>query len=693
MLKILLIEDIPDDADLVAQQLRREGLVFSLTRVSTKEEMEREFRAGTPDLILADYTLPAINGIAVLRIARVLCPNVPFIFVSGEASDERAVEALKHGATDYIFKLNLTRLVPSIKRALREAAERNLARKAEHARKIYRERQSKLLEISLEMLSETSLDGMLPSITKSACVLTGGKMGMTAYGTSCDSLRFFAATGTGEPLPAGSGMLPVEKGGVNLALLKSVDVLNLTDEMLRSHSEWWGMSHDHLLPRGLLGARLTDEDGNACGLIMVSDKQDGSDFTDEDQILLNQLAAVTSLTMRNLAAREALQSGRDELERRVGERTAELAHTVAALQGEIAERKQAESELLKSQERNALVAIGANDGIWDWDIASGQVYFSARWKGMFGYEEYEISNSIDEWKKRIHPEDYDSVMAALDDHLKGESPLFQVEYRMLHKNGEYRWILTRGASFRDIRKKSYRMAGSHTDITEKKRADEKLLASHESLRNLSSHLESLMEKERKNISREIHDEVGQLLTALKFDVSWLAGRLPANRPALSEKARSMADLIDMTVETVQRIATELRPRLLYDLGLATAMEWHADEFRKRTGIACNLALGIDESKLDPARSTALYKIYKEALTNVMRHAGASRVDVSLKKRKKGIMLQIKDNGRGIRESEINDPKSVGLIGIYERAHLWGGEVHISGVADEGTMLTVVMPMS
>ncbi|GFE58356.1 PAS domain-containing protein [Geobacter sp. AOG1] len=692
MLKILLIEDIPDDTELVAMQLRREGLIFSLTRVTLKEEMEKECRNCAPDLILADYT-PSINGIAVLRIARVLCPDVPFIFVSNEVSDERAVEALKHGATDYISKQNLPRLVPSIKRALREATEHDFARKAEKARKIYRERQSRLLEVSLEMLSETSLDGILPPITKSACLLTGGKIGMIAYGAASDSLRFFAATRTGEPLPAGNGMLPVEKGGVHLELLKKVDALNLTDEMLRNHSEWWGIPNDHLLLRGLLGARLTGENGNACGFVIVSDKHDGSDFTDEDQVLLNQLAAVTSLTMRHLAAREALQAGRDDLERRVGERTSELAHTVAALQGEIAERKQAESELLKSQERNALVAIGANDGIWDWDIASGQVYFSARWKGMFGYEEYEISNSIDEWKKRVHPEDYDTVMSVLDAHLKGESPLFQVEYRMLHKDGNYRWILTRGASFRDTKKKSYRMAGSHTDITEKKQAEEKLLASHESLRNLSSHLESLMEKERKNISREIHDEVGQLLTALKFDVSWLANRLPADRPALAEKARGMAELIDVTVETVQRIATELRPRLLYDLGLVTAIEWHAEEFRKRTGIACNLSLGIDEKKLDPARSTALYKIYKEALTNVMRHAGASRVEVSLKKRKKGIMLQIKDNGRGIREAEITDPKSVGLIGINERAHLWGGEVHISGVAGEGTLLTVIIPMN
>ena len=338
------------------------------------------------------------------------------------------------------------------------------------------------------------------------------------------------------------------------------------------------------------------------------------------------------------------------------------------------------------------MAIGANDGIWDWDIASGQVYFSARWKSMFGYEEYELSNSIDEWKKRIHPEDYNSVMTALDAHLMGDSPFFKVEYRMRHKDGSYRWILTRGASFRDTRRISYRLAGSHTDITEKKQAEEKLLASHESLRNLSSHLESLMEIERKNISREIHDEVGQLLAALKIDVSWLASRLPDDKPALAEKAREMAELIDVTVGTVQRIATELRPQLLYDLGLATAMEWHADKFRRRTGIECNLSLAIGKMKLDAARSTTLYKIYKEALTNVMRHAGATRVDVSLKKKKKGIMLQVKDNGRGIRDAEINDPKSVGLIGINERAHLWGGETHISGVADEGTILTVVIPV-
>ncbi|RII27119.1 MAG: hypothetical protein CXR31_07645 [Geobacter sp.] len=692
MIKILLIEAVSDDAGSVEQQLREEGLRFSLTRVASTEDMEKECRDATPDLILADYSLPGVNGIAALRIARVLCPEAPFIFISRDVNEERAVEVLKHGATDYIFRQNLARLVPSIERALRETSERNLARKTEKAHKIHRERQSRLLEVSLEMLSETSLDGILLPITKSACFMTGARIGMIAYGDRPDSLRFFAATRAGEPLPTGDRTLPVKKGGVHLALLNKVDVLNLTDDMLRNHNEWRGMPEGHPRLRGLLGVRLIGEDDNACGFIMVSDKIDGGDFTGEDLMLLNQLAAVASLTMRNLAGREALQAGRDELERRVGERTSELARTVATLQGEIAERRQTENELLKSQERNALVAIGANDGIWDWDIASGQVYFSARWKSMFGYEEYEISNSIDEWKKRIHPEDFDSVMTALDAHLMGDSPLFKVEYRMRHKDGSYRWILTRGASFRDTRRKSYRLAGSHTDITEKKQAEEKLLASHESLRNLSSHLESLMEKERKIISREIHDDVGQLLAALKIDVSWLANRLPADKPALTEKARAMAELIDVTVETVQRIATELRPQLLYDLGLSTAMEWHADEFRKRTGIECHLSLNIGRLKLDPARSTALYKIYKEALTNVMRHAGATRVNVSLKKKKKGIMLQIKDNGRGIRDTEINDPKSVGLIGINERAHLWGGETQISGVADEGTILTVVIPI-
>ena len=692
MLKILLIEDLPHCAELVVQQLHKEGLIFFLSRVASKEELEKECRESAPDLILADYKLPAINGIGALRIVRVLCPEIPFIFISGDVNEEWAVKALKHGATDYISKQNLARLVPSIERALREAAERNLARKTESAHEIHRERQSRLLEVSLEMLSETSLDGILLPITKSACFMTGARIGMIAYGARPDSLRFFAATRAGDLLPAGDGNLPVHKGGVHLALLNEVDVLNLTDDMLRNHNERWGIPEGHPPLRGLLGVRLIGEDDNACGFIMVSDKIDGSDFSGEDLMLLNQLAAVASLTMRNLAGREALQEGRNELERRVVERTSELARTVETLQGEIAERRETECELLKSQERNALVAIGANDGIWDWDIGSGRVYFSARWKSMFGYEEYEISNSIDEWKKRIHPEDYDSVMTALDAHLMGDSSLFKVEYRMCHKDGSYRWISTRGASFRDIRRKSYRLAGSHTDITEKKQAEEKLLASHESLRNLSSHLESLMEKERKIISREIHDEVGQLLAALKIDVSWLANRLPDDKPALAEKAREMAELIDVTVETVQRIATELRPQLLYDLGLSTAMEWHANEFRKRTGIECNLSLTIGRLKLDPARSTALYKIYKEALTNVMRHAKATRVDVSLKKKKKGIMLQVKDNGRGIRDAEINDPKSVGLIGINERAHLWGGETHISGIADEGTILTVIIPV-
>jgi len=237
------------------------------------------------------------------------------------------------------------------------------------------------------------------------------------------------------------------------------------------------------------------------------------------------------------------------------------------------------------------------------------------------------------------------------------------------------------------------MAGSNTDITEQKQGEEKLLASHENLRNLSSHLEKILEKERTNISREIHDELGQLLTALKFDISWLMKKLPADQIVLTEKTHSMMELIDMTIRTVQRIATELRPRLLYDLGLVTAIEWHAEDFQKRTGIECKLMLDRNELYLDPARSTALFKIFKEALTNVLRHAEASRVDVSLLQRGRAIVLKVKDNGRGITGHEISDPKSVGLIGMQERVHPWGGQLHIKGVTGKGTTLKVTMPVN
>ncbi|MEW6418584.1 MAG: response regulator [Nitrospirota bacterium] len=230
------------------------------------------------------------------------------------------------------------------------------------------------------------------------------------------------------------------------------------------------------------------------------------------------------------------------------------------------------------------------------------------------------------------------------------------------------------------------------NVLERKRAEDELKSSREQLRNLSAHLQTVREEEGKHIAREIHDELGQALTALKMDASLLINKLPNDQKQLIEKTKSMSKLIDATIQTVQRILTELRPGLLDDLGLLAAIEWQAEEFQKRTGIKCEVTLEPDEIIIDQDRSTAIFRIFQEALTNVSRHANATTVKVNLKKKAEKLILKVKDDGRGITEKQISDPKSLGLIGIRERVHLFGGEFKISGIRDKGTAVTVGIPL-
>jgi len=230
------------------------------------------------------------------------------------------------------------------------------------------------------------------------------------------------------------------------------------------------------------------------------------------------------------------------------------------------------------------------------------------------------------------------------------------------------------------------------DITERKQAEEDLRRSQERLRNLADHLQSVREEERTNIAREIHDELGQALTGLKMDLSWLTKRIPEDQKPVLEKIREMSNLTGTTLKIVQRISTELRPGLLDDLGLVAAIEWQAEEFQNKTGVKCKLTVNAEDIVVDGKRASALFRIFQETLTNVARHAQATRVTVSLKEKDGNLDLIVRDNGKGITKEQISDPKSFGLIGIRERVHPWEGEVEISGKSSKGTMVRVRIPI-
>jgi signal transduction histidine kinase len=228
---------------------------------------------------------------------------------------------------------------------------------------------------------------------------------------------------------------------------------------------------------------------------------------------------------------------------------------------------------------------------------------------------------------------------------------------------------------------------------ERKRAEDKLRRSLEQLRALSVYLQYVREDERIRISRQVHDELGQALTGLKMDLYWLSHRLPKKYRLMHEKTKEMSAHIDATIQTVRRIATELRPGILDDLGLVPALEWQAQEFQKRTGIECHVQSDLKDAVLEQDLNTAFFRIFQETLTNVIRHAQASRVDVAIGADESAYILEVRDNGRGISEAEINDTRSIGLLGMRERAALLNGELLISGAPGQGTTVTVRIPIA
>lgn len=266
-----------------------------------------------------------------------------------------------------------------------------------------------------------------------------------------------------------------------------------------------------------------------------------------------------------------------------------------------------------------------------------------------------------------------------------------VEMRGLRKDGtEFpielaigSWNLDRGQFY----------SGVIRDISKRKEDEERLRLSNDQLRELSARIEAVQEVERTSIARELHDELGQALTALRLDVGWLEKRVHEkrlNREAFLTRLARMCLAVDGTIASIRRISAELRPSALDELGLAAALDWQAEEFSDRTGIACTIDSAVDEPIAREA-ATAMFRIVQECLTNVARHARAQKVNVTLAEQDGSLVLAVGDDGRGIEEAEVTSPRSLGILGMGERCRALGGELAVEGRRGEGTIVRARIP--
>jgi signal transduction histidine kinase len=368
---------------------------------------------------------------------------------------------------------------------------------------------------------------------------------------------------------------------------------------------------------------------------------------------------------------------------------------------DITDRKRTEETLRETQEWLSLAQEAAGIGFWNWDMVTNAGTCSDQYFRLYAIEPRSSYNYFD-WLEHVHPDDRMSPADWQERFAQG-TDVFQREFRCLWPDGSTHWLYSRAKIFRDETGRPLRALGANIDISGFKEAEERrnqaekeLIASREQLRQLTAHVECAREQERIRIAREIHDELGQILTVLKMDLEAVEARYRASTPRpirdITRRVTSMLKNLDLMINTVRRISSELRPGILDHLGLAAAIEWQLQDTEARTGIRCR-AIGLPEQlPLDDRQSTAVFRIFQEMVTNVVRHAGAATIKVLMQMEAGRLMLQVSDDGCGFDPFRLGDPDALGLLGMRERALLLRGCVQLESQPGKGTTVTLQIPI-
>ncbi len=356
---------------------------------------------------------------------------------------------------------------------------------------------------------------------------------------------------------------------------------------------------------------------------------------------------------------------------------------------EISERKRADATLRESEERLTLAFAGAQEGVWDWNLVTGDVVYSPRWKQMLGYADDEIEPHVSAWERLLHPEDLPRAQEVNASVARG-ARAYEGEFRLRHKDGHYVQVLSRGYPVRrEPGGPVVRIVGTHFDLTERRQAE-----AERARTELLSRLVFAQEDERRRIAREMHDQFGEQLTALGRGIGTLK-EATAGSPALAGLVESLEKVARQIDRDVDQLVWELRPTALDDLGLRAALANYIQDWSRRVSIPAELhTSGLLDDRLASEAETTLYRIAQEALTNVAKHAHAQRVDVILERQADSVLLIVEDDGVGFDAGEEGAPgQGFGLLGMQERAALVGATVEIESTAGKGTTVFLRMAIA
>jgi PAS domain S-box-containing protein len=374
---------------------------------------------------------------------------------------------------------------------------------------------------------------------------------------------------------------------------------------------------------------------------------------------------------------------------------------------DITDRKQAEDQLRASQERYGLYEQGVNDGIWDWNIVTGEHYHSDRWKEIVGSRDDAVPNTESSFFDRIHPDDRALVETALRRHYD-EGQRYAVEIRLRRRDGSYCWVLSRGEAVRDANGRPIRMVGALTDITDRKQAEEELRRAHDELEQrvqdrthelqqreralaaLSASLLTAQEDERRRLARELHDDVTQQLALASIEIGTLASNLPASSDDTRSRLQALQQRVVQISRDVRSVSHGLHPALIEDLGLGAALESFCEEVQRARGLPLTFDGTVDDAGVSLASRSALYRVAQEALANAAKHARASRITVTLRRSDAALSLEIEDDGIGLDERRTGS--GLGLVSMQERMRLVSGELRVLPRDGGGTRVIAAVPI-
>jgi PAS domain S-box-containing protein len=641
-IRILYVEDVPTDAELILLELSLNGISYSHIIVETKKDYIEALISFVPDIIISDYSLPQFDGMNALSLRNEIAPQTPFILVTGSANEEVAVECMKAGADDYILKRNLSRLIPAIKTA-------------------FAKRDEILLRLQTESVSHSREEQF--KVSKKSSLLKDNdvkpkKNGFEEYELIGEKLTLLNMAMES----AGIGTWVFDLAGNKRYFdQKACQLLGFAPgQYKRTEKEFLGVTHP--------------EDRMELKFLLSEAVRKKIDFENEFRVIL------PDGTVRFLIAKaKTILDNKD------------IAIRLIGLVWDITEQKFHQITLQENIRKTNSIVNNLNGAVFrcKCDEEMTMEYISEGVKDLSGYPSWDfLMNRVRSFASLIYIDDKERVMKSIRDALI-EKNHFTIEYRIVSAQNEIKWIWERG---RGVFAKDNAIAieGFFSDITDKKKVEEELKSSLEQQHQLTRYIEKVREEERVAISRELHDDLGQALTAVKIDLGTIRQNVFEKDVIL--RISKVSELVSETIKTVQRLTSQLRPQIIDDLGLESAIEWYTKEFEERSRIKIILALNSG-FVIAPDASLIIFRVMQEALTNIARHSKATKVNIGLSKNGDNINLRISDNGIGISEDEIKSKKSFGIISMRERAASLGGTFEVNRDKNGGTVVKLIFPLN